>query len=123
MGYAAFEDLPDVLASADVLVSVLQPDAGVFSVPSKVNTYLCAGRPLLLAVPAENLASRLVTGAGAGLAVDPADANGFVEAAQKLFESGELRSTCGRNARTYAESHFNIETITDNFEEILRGEK
>jgi glycosyltransferase involved in cell wall biosynthesis len=123
MGYAAFEDLPDVLASADVLVSVLQPDAGVFSVPSKVNTYLCAGRPLLLAVPAENLASRLVTGAGAGLAVDPADVNGFVEAARKLFQSEELRSTCGRHARDYAESHFNIETITDSFEEILRGEK
>jgi len=123
MGYASFEELPDVLASADVLVSVLQPDAGVFSVPSKVNTYLCAGRPLLLAVPAENLAARLVTGAGAGLAVAPSDVNGFVEAAKQLLASEELRSTCGRNARAYAESHFNIEHITDTFERILRGDK
>lgn len=123
LGYAPFEELPDVLASADVLVSVLQPDAGVFSVPSKVNTYLCAGRPLLLAVPGENLAARLVTGAGAGLAVDPSDVNGFAAAAQKLFESEELRSTCGRNARSYAESHFNIEHITDTFEKILGGKE
>ena len=51
MGFQPFEALPDVLGSGDVLVAILEADAGVFSVPSKVLSYLCAGRPVLLAVP------------------------------------------------------------------------
>ena len=80
--YQPFAMLPDLLASGDVLVSVLEEDAGVFSVPSKVLSYLCAGRALLLAVPAENLAARLVRENHAGLTVAPADKTGFLRAAE-----------------------------------------
>ncbi len=48
LGFQPFEMLPVVLGSADVLVAILEPDAGVFSVPSKVLSYFCAGRPVLL---------------------------------------------------------------------------
>ena len=41
-----------MLASADVLVALLETDAGAFSVPSKVLTSLSAGRPILAAIPA-----------------------------------------------------------------------
>ena len=75
--FQPFESLPDVLGSADVLVAILEPDAGVFCVPSKVLSYLCAGRPVLLAVPLENLVSRIVKNEGAGLGVDPLDVDGF----------------------------------------------
>lgn len=118
-GYQPFEAMPDVLASADVLVGVLQPDAGVFSVPSKVNTYLCAGRPLLLAIQPENLAARIVREEEAGLTVHPLDSDGFTQAADKLFESPELRRTASINARNYAERHFDIAKITDQFLSIL----
>ena len=50
--------LPDVLASGDVLLSLLEANAGAFSVPSKVLSYLCAGRALLAAVPSDNLRPR-----------------------------------------------------------------
>ena len=40
MGFQPFEALPDVLGSADVLVAILEADAGVFSVPSKVLSLL-----------------------------------------------------------------------------------
>ena len=49
-----YEALPEVLASGDILVALIEQDAGTFAVPSKVLTYLCAQRPLLLAVPQEN---------------------------------------------------------------------
>ncbi len=51
--YQPYDRLPEVLASADVLIAVLEPDAGVFSVPSKVLTYHCAARPLLVSVAAK----------------------------------------------------------------------
>src|SRR5262249_23180303 len=49
--FQPFDAMPDVLASADVLVAILEPEAGVFSVPSKVLTYLCAAKPLLACMP------------------------------------------------------------------------
>lgn len=119
LGFQPFEVLPDVLGSADVLVAILEADAGVFSVPSKVLSYLCAGRPLLLAVPKENLAAKIVRDCGAGLVVEPGDIGGFCAAAKRLIESPELRTQLGHAARQYAETHFDIHRIADRFESIL----
>lgn len=122
LGFQPFEALADVLGSADVLVAILEADAGVFSVPSKVLSYLCAGRPVLLAVPGENLAAKIVAETKAGLVVEPTDLAGFTAAARELAESPEARAKTGAAARHYAETHFNIDSITDRFESILRGE-
>lgn len=121
LGFQPFEVLPDVLGSADVLVAILEADAGVFSVPSKVLSYLCAGRPVLLAVPKENLAAKIVVECGAGPVVEPTDIRGFCAAAQTLIDSPKLREQYGRAARHYAETHFDIGRIGDQFEAILRG--
>ncbi|TWT73744.1 putative glycosyl transferase [Posidoniimonas polymericola] len=121
MGFQPFEDLPDVLASADVLVAILEPDAGVFSVPSKVLSYLCADRPLLMAMPSENLAAKIVRETGAGLIVAPDDIAGFCDAGMQLADSPEQRAEMGAAGRAYAEATFDIERITDRFEQILGG--
>jgi len=121
LGFQPFEAMPDVLGSADVLVAILESDAGVFSVPSKVLSYLCAGRPLLLAVPSENLAAKIVVECGAGLVVEPSNVTGFCAAAKRLEYSSSLREQMGAAARQYAEANFDIERITDRFEAILRG--
>ena len=111
--------LPQVLGTADVLVSILKPEAGIFSVPSKVLSYLCAGRPLLLSMPLENQAARLVREARAGLVAAPQDITGWLQSAQKLFNNECLRANMGANARTYAETHFDIQTITHQFESVF----
>jgi glycosyltransferase involved in cell wall biosynthesis len=118
-GYEPFEHVPDMMGAADVLVAVLEPDAGTFSVPSKVLAYLCAARPLLLAVPPENLAARIVTREGAGVVVPPGEAEAFVDAARRLLARPEERAAMASNARRYAETAFDIEAITDRFEAVL----
>lgn len=118
--YQPFDVLANVLATADVLIAILEPDAGVFSVPSKVLSYLCAERPLLLAIPPENLAAKIVAEHQAGLAVSPDDSAAFIQQANKLRENSSLRQRLGRNGRAYAETHFNIEKITDRFEAIIQ---
>lgn len=119
--YQPFEELPNVLASADVLLAILEPDAGVFSVPSKVLTYLCAGRAILLAIPSENLAARIVLRSGSGVVVPPTAPTAFVHEAVSLLADDKRRGEAARNARTYAETTFDIERITDRFEAILMG--
>jgi len=111
--------LPEVLASADVLVAVLEPDAGAFSVPSKVLTYLCAGRPVLAALPSDNLAARVVARSGAGIVVPPRDPRALVAAAEELLGDPGRRAELGGAARSYAETAFDLDGIADRFEEVL----
>lgn len=117
--FQPFNQIPQVQSTADVLIAILEPDAGVFSVPSKVLTYLCAKRPLLLAVPLENLAARIVHENNAGIVVAPDDIDGFVKAAERLLHDQTLRDEMAENGRNYTETHFKIEKITDNFEQII----
>ena len=123
MPFQPFEDLAAMLASADVLVGVLGRDAGVFSVPSKVLTYLCAQRPLLLSVPRENLAARIVTRTDAGVVVEPEDREATRTALLELVGDPKRRAAMGLRARAYAERTFEIESVTDRFEAILTGER
>jgi len=111
--------LVDVLAAADVLVAMIDSDSGAFAVPSKVLSYLCAGRPILLAAPKENLAARTVERIGAGIVVDPADEAGFMAAADRLRTDARLRAELGANGRAYAERAFDMARITDRFEQVL----
>jgi len=120
--FQPYDRLPDVLAASDILVAILEPDADVFSVPSKVLTYLCAARPVLLAVPVNNLAARIVERNSAGFVVSPNDTEGFLAAAATLLGDSDARAEMAGNARAYAENNFNIETITDRFEAVLSAE-
>ncbi|MGL4399524.1 MAG: glycosyltransferase family 4 protein [Luteolibacter sp.] len=117
--YQPFEELPLVMATGDVLVGILEEEAGVFSVPSKTLSYLCAGRPLLLAMPLENLAARITRDHRAGITVAPGDLDGFLQAATTLRNSEPLRAELARNARAYAEATFPIVKTAAVFDEIL----
>lgn len=118
--YQPFNRMADVLASADVLLAMLEPSAGVFSVPSKVLTYLCAQRPVLLSAPLENLAAQTLLGVEAGLAVDAGNHAEYLEAAERLFADAGLRLLLGANGRAYAERNFPIRSIADRIEALLR---
>jgi glycosyltransferase involved in cell wall biosynthesis len=119
MDYQSWDSVPEVMATADVLVAVLERGAGTFSVPSKVLSYLCASRPLLGAIPRENLAARIVERAGAGLIVDPGDTSGFVGSAHHLLDAPETRARMAKSGREFAERTFDIERITDRFESVI----
>lgn len=117
--YQPFERLPAVLASADVLLGILEPDAAAFSVPSKVLTYLCAGRPILAAMPADNLAARLLARSGAGIVVPAGDARAFIAAGLQLADDAPHRAALAKNGLDYAAKTFDIRGIGDRFEAIL----
>ena len=117
--FQPYADLPDVLASGDVLLTLLEADAGAFSVPSKVLSYLCAGRALLAAVPSDNLAAEVVRRSGGGVLVEPGNETGLVAHAARLLADAGLREELGRRARRYAEENFDVADIGDKFEAIL----
>ena len=115
-----FEIFPQVLASADIVLVLLEKDAGIFSVPSKVWSGFCAARPTLLAAPASNLAARLTRDIGAGLVVAPDDFDGAAAAIMDLARHAQKRESMGANARRYAEEHFTIHKVAARFEQVIR---
>jgi glycosyltransferase involved in cell wall biosynthesis len=117
--FQPYAELPNVLASGDVLLALLEADAGAFSVPSKVLSYLCAGRALLAAVPSDNLAAEVVRRSGGGVLVEPGGEAGLVRHATRLLAHAGLREELGRRARRYAEENFDVARIGDRFEAIL----
>lgn len=112
-------DFPEVLASSDVLVAVIEAEAGAYSVPSKVLSYLCAGRPIVLAAPSENLASKIITNTGAGIVVAPNDTQAFINAIRHFLDDGVAAASAGRAGRRYAENTFHVPHIADQFESVI----
>lgn len=117
--FQPYEVVAEMLASSDVLVAILERDAGGFSVPSKVLGYVSAGRPILASVPAENLAARVISDSGSGIVVSPGDPQTFLAAAERLLHDDQLRLEYGARAREYAETKFDISTIANRFESVL----
>ena len=111
-GLQSPESLASALASANVLF--LSQSARVVDsvVPSKLLTYMAAGKPVLAAVDANSVAAEIVKKAGCGIVVMPGSArdiaDGFADlAARPLEELGML----GENARQYVADHHNRGSI------------
>ncbi|HEY0904799.1 MAG TPA: glycosyltransferase family 4 protein [Marmoricola sp.] len=118
--FQPYERLSEVLGSGDVLVVLLERTAGAFSVPSKTLSYLCAGRPILGLMPAENLAATLVTLAEGR--VLPPERDALPAAAAwvcGVLADPELSLTMGKAARALAEREFALTRSADAFEAIL----
>jgi colanic acid biosynthesis glycosyl transferase WcaI len=114
-----FDQLPVVLATGDLHLVLLQPDAGRFCVPSKVWSSFCAARPLLLVIPPDNYAARVTTEIEAGVVVSTDDSKQLAETILRLKVDPIMREWFGSNGRRYAEKHFAVELITTRFESVL----
>jgi colanic acid biosynthesis glycosyl transferase WcaI len=113
-------ELPNVLGSADALVALLEPDATRFSIPSKVLSYMAAGRPIIGLMPHDNPAAADITATG-GLVVDP-DTQGVAEAAkwiEALAGDPDRVRSIGIDTRRVAEEKFDADKVAAEFEAIL----
>jgi colanic acid biosynthesis glycosyl transferase WcaI len=119
LDYQPYEQLPDMLASADVLLVVLESNASRYSVPSKVLNYLCAGRPVLALLPPDNAVAHMVEAAEAGLVVAPGDADAASAALSSLLASPVTRAAMGTAARRYAERTFDVTRVGERFDSLL----
>jgi colanic acid biosynthesis glycosyl transferase WcaI len=117
--FQPYDQVAEVLGSADVLITLLDSEAGSFAVPSKTLAYLCAGRAMIIAAPPTNGAARVVFRANAGIVVSPDHPKELLEAADRFLEDETYRIECGRNGRAYAEHAFVINGIAEKFLSVL----
>jgi colanic acid biosynthesis glycosyl transferase WcaI len=114
-----YPNLPLILSSADILLSILESDAALYSVPSKVLTYLCIGRPIILSLKYENLAARIIKENNTGYVLSSANTVDLTNKIKFLKSKPSLAKKLGENGRKYAESNFRISHISDLFANIF----
>ncbi|HSV73818.1 MAG TPA: glycosyltransferase family 4 protein [Chthonomonadales bacterium] len=117
--YQDAAEFPAMLASAQVMLAILESDAGAYSIPSKVLAYLCAGRPIVASMPPENLSARLVESVGAGWVCPPGNGAALGAAVLKALGDKEAGQRMGQAGRAYAEAHFPIASVAARFERLL----
>jgi colanic acid biosynthesis glycosyl transferase WcaI len=117
--FQPFEKYGDVLAAADVLIAMIEPDAAAYSVPSKILSYHCSGRAIVLSAAKANLAAKIIAETGSGIVAAPGDSDGFVAAIETLLDDDARRLACGERARAYADETFDLVKIGGRFETLL----
>jgi len=111
---------PLALAAADVLLVNERPTVGDMSLPSKLTSYLSAGRPVLAAVaPDGATAAELARSAGAGLLVAPGDPGALAAAVLRLRGDDARRAAMGAAGRRYAAARLDVGTTMRRLDDFL----
>lgn len=105
------EAMPGILAQASaLLVSLTRSEILAQTVPSKIQAYLAAGRPLIASLDGEG--ARVVEEAGAGLACPAEDAAALAQAVRRLHAAGAAeRQRMGENGRRYYAQQFDPDRL------------
>ena len=119
MPFQSLDDYPNVLASADVQITILKPEAAEYSLPSKVMSQLCSGRAQVAILPPDNQGAALVTAADAGLVFKPGDFATAAAAIEKLMGDVDARRRYGENGRRYAEEKLSLNVLAPQYEQLF----
>jgi len=107
-GRVSAEDMTLIYASASVLLLTLRDDPALSStIPSKLQSYLAAGRPVIASSNGQS--ANIVIQAGAGLICSAGDAEGLAKAVLRLHEmSPAERARLGEKGRKYFMAHYHL---------------
>jgi colanic acid biosynthesis glycosyl transferase WcaI len=113
------EQIPILFALADVLLITLLPSCiSGLTIPSKLQSYLACGRPIIGAVDGET--GRIINESGGGIACPSGDPQALANAAVTIYrQSPDQREAMGRAARTYFEKNFKREALLQSLNECL----
>ncbi len=116
LGRRSPEHMPALFSQADALLVTLRRDP-VFSmtIPSKIQSYLASGVPILGAIDGEG--ARIVNESGAGFVANAGDGQGLAQCALKMAAmSSAERRAMGLRGRAYFDIHFNRDKLIDRLE-------
>jgi len=119
--FQPYRDLPDLLASADVLLVPLDKEKSQLSVPSKLYTFMAAGRPILGLAEPDSEVAILLREKECGLAVPSDGVAAVAEAVRTLERSPERRRLLGGNAREHVVRQFATDKILGSYDKLLRS--
>ncbi|MGH8601218.1 MAG: glycosyltransferase family 4 protein [Gammaproteobacteria bacterium] len=106
--------------AAGLLVTLKREEIFAYTIPSKVQAYLAAGRPIIAALDGEG--ARVVEEAGAGMSCSAGDAEGLAHCIEQLYCMPPAeRDELGQAGRAYYLEHFEMYRQSRRLVEILES--
>jgi colanic acid biosynthesis glycosyl transferase WcaI len=121
LGQRPVDVMPRYFALADALLVSLRKDPlFAVTIPSKVQSYLACGKPILAAL--EGTGATVIRDAGAGVICAPDDGPGLADAVLRLYHlSPKERSLMGQKARHYYNRNFERNMLLNRLESLFQS--
>ena len=112
------DEITTALAAADACIAILKPiEAYKTTFPNKVFDYMCAGRPVVLAI--DGVIREVVEAADCGLFTPPGDQKALAETIRRMASDPTRSKEMGMNGRRYVEEHFNRSILAQELAEVM----
>jgi glycosyltransferase involved in cell wall biosynthesis len=113
--------MPHFLSLADALLVILKKDPiFALTIPSKVQSYLACGKPVIAALDGEG--ARVIEESG-GMTAPSGDAEALAEIVLKMYKMPKSRrEKMGQLSREYFEEHFERNSLLDRLDGWMKEE-
>lgn len=113
------DQLPMMLAAANVGLVVQKSNVVSFNMPSKIQVLLASGCPILAAVPDEGTAAMAIRASGGGVLVSPDDATALATAIESLYHDPDRLEQLGQQGRQHAIANYACQSALDRYEDLF----
>jgi glycosyltransferase involved in cell wall biosynthesis len=112
-----------IFKKSGCLLAMLKSDEiFTYTIPSKIQSYLSSGMPIIASLNGEG--ARIVEASGSGLTCAAEDSVGLANCVLKIYETPESeRALMGVSGKKYYDEHFEINKQTKKLVEILESRK
>lgn len=113
-GRYPMEVMPEIFKRAAALIaSLTNEEIFSYTIPSKIQAYLAAGRPIIAALNGEG--ASVINEAGAGFTCSAEDVPGLMKCIEKIYHmTEEQRKEMGLSGQAYFMQHFEMSLQTKN---------
>ena len=113
------EKIPAFISASDAcLVLLKKTDVFKTVIPTKMLEFMSCARPVILGV--EGQARQILEEAGAGLVIEPENADALANAINRLSANRELGMELGRKGREYILQHFSRRRTAQKYVDVLQ---
>lgn len=114
------ELLPEMLATADVLVLTSKPGVGETSFPGRIYNCLLAARPVVASYDESSDLAQVLRSGGAGLVTAPGNVEDFCHALVTLYHDAALRERMGRSGAELMARRYSPQAVVEQYEALLK---
>jgi colanic acid biosynthesis glycosyl transferase WcaI len=113
------DQLPQMLAAADVGLILQKHNVVSFNMPSKIPVLLASGRAIIASVPIDGTAARSIRRSGGGIVVAPENPAALAHAIQSLYHDPRKLQRLATQGRIFAEKTYASDPIINQYETLL----
>ncbi|WOB42384.1 WcaI family glycosyltransferase [Thermoleptolyngbya oregonensis NK1-22] len=115
------EQLPHLMAAADVGLVVQRKNVVSFNMPSKFQLLLASGCPVVASAPMEGELAKLVLHSEAGTVVQPEQPEQLAETLRSVYHDAPQRVAWAHQGRQYALQHYRFEQAIAAYEQLFHS--